>query len=176
MENGINIKCRFCEESFTPKKVEMKGNLAKCPFCESFTKISPTEEDALGFKRHHPSDERNEKIRKLWETRTYTKAEIGRLIGVSRERIRQILARTEVDGSHLSTDFDWATLKEIRKLLKIKYRKSTHRQLEDKVGIYKYPRVSVVAVEYHVYVLEEAMSILIKLKALMKKLKLPENN
>ena len=172
MENKT-IECRFCKKPFKLKRVEIDNGFAKCPFCESIARTSPT---PTKKERSYWSDERHAKIRKLWETRTYTKAEIARLIGVSRERIRQILARIEVDESHISTDFDWATLKKIRRLLRIKHQRSTHRQLEDKIGIYKYPRVSVVAVEYYVYVLEEVMERLIKLTALMKELKLPENS
>lgn len=121
-------------------------------------------------KRRNREDKRNKKIRDMWNTRLYTKAEIGRQIGLSTERIRQILEQYELDEPIMSDELDWETLGKIRHILRIPFKNSTHQQLENQNGIYASSRQSIKAVEYYVYVLYRSLERLIELEQLLEEL------
>jgi len=117
--------------------------------------------------------DRNEKIREMWESRAYSKAEIGRRMGITRERVRAILDRLDVSSPYMSDEFDWKTLKKIRRALRIRHIRSTHKQLENGTGIYEYPRVSTTAVKYFAYILDQVLVKLDRLDKLVDELKIP---
>jgi len=103
----------------------------------------------------------------------YNKAEIGRRMKISRERVRQILDNLDTMNPYLSDEFDWETLGKIRKMLRIRFMGHVHKEMEYGMGKYKYPKVTTAAVKYFAYVLDQVMIKLDKLEKLVKELKIP---
>lgn len=126
---------------------------------------------------NHPNtkDKRNQKIRDMWEKRTYTKAEIGRRMGITTERVRQILKRIDTENPIMTDEIDWDKMRELRRLLRIPTQKSTHLLIETKQGVYSEPRSSLAAIEYYVYILNAVLEKVENVQSLIENIDEPDN-
>lgn len=117
--------------------------------------------------------QRNREIQRMWESGVYTKADIARRVKLTLERVRQILMEMDHDEPMDTSDFDWDTIKEIRRIMKIPIGKSTHLLLENQKGIYKHNRKSKAAAEYLIYVFKEVEDRLDRLYPILDNMEWP---